>query len=658
MIKDLKIFLIIFLSVSLGAGSAIYAQQKDFNAFLQMYPHDVVINDDGSIWISSGSHYLGYAKEFGSKFHYSRVGLTDQEEQYDKPDLDHIRFFNNDTGYVVGYIGDGENNSQKSGYFYTIDGGENWIRKSMKYSQWVYDTYALPSGHAWCGGSNGKIMYTDNFAFDWKEINTPFTDNQRLYRIFMKDTLNGIAGANSNKVYVTEDNWKNFRSIESPLDQNLFPKSNTEADYRITKVAVWKNYYILKQNEVLFYTDQEVIEWKRFPEDIFGFTLDSDEQKLYGISNGSDVFCFNEPEDYNLMDIPLSFPSYHIVKHKNDLYFIASKELGKFDGKDFHHCKLYTSDHKISQPDPVYRHHYTYYGTKGSYLYASERDTSSWYRIGKFPDYIYHLNFLNDTSIIGTSLKGMNYYMNLKNGKAEKYHYEKPIEEFLSSQVQKVIIESGSNFCLGGSNKEELHFTRSGDKLILDTLGTTNAYKSKNLSFSANELSKILTDINVNPYSVPDFNSFKINQSDKEYYNTTSDSLKSFGYDIDLWLAEHNYIDQGVNIIDTISAELFTKIFTKPYNSFSTTSYYFSVTVITETDTLEFYHRFFNNPKPYYLRWQLQYQDKYLNNYNLELSKFISKALPEEFLHGQYFNNHYLIFYYSYYFSKYPDRKF
>jgi len=143
--------------------------------------------------------------------------LRQDEEQYD---LKSVYFINANTGYAVG----GKN---KGMILKTIDGGETWIKKSCKSNQTLNSTFFINSkiGYAVGGtpfGENGIILKTIDAGEGWIEQTYPKLDKEKyeLESIFFNDSATGYAVGGS----VIIDTVKNLMHV-SKVD-GLILKTN------------------------------------------------------------------------------------------------------------------------------------------------------------------------------------------------------------------------------------------------------------------------------------------------------------------------------------------------------------------------------------------------------------------------------------------------
>ena len=213
--------------------------------------------------------------------------------EYDNPSIQ-IRF-NNDTIIVAGYLEDLSNSKprheKKTNVIYkTLNGGLNWKQIKFNGDAWIYDAYHKKDGKIWMGGSDNYIHYSNDFGETWSKKPKPFNPVNRVLSIFMVDSLNGIAGGLSNGLAITKDNWKTTQQIESPIDQRKFKILEQSSRNRIDEIAIVDSVILINQNDYIFYSKRDSINWQKFNIPVTGFSINQEKSEITLHSRNGKIF--------------------------------------------------------------------------------------------------------------------------------------------------------------------------------------------------------------------------------------------------------------------------------------------------------------------------------------------------------------------------------
>lgn len=193
--------------------------------------------------------------------------------------------FNKDTILVVGYFADllnpeSRNEQKKNVVYKTTDGGKNWRIIKFNGDAWIYDAYYKKDGKVWMGGSDSYIHYSNDFGDNWHRKIKPFLPVNRVLSIFMVDSIFGIAGGLSNGLATTTDNWSSSRQIQTPLDQKRFLILEQSSRDRIDKIAIIDSLVIINQNDYIFYSKINKVEWRKFSLPVSSFNINEKEKEI------------------------------------------------------------------------------------------------------------------------------------------------------------------------------------------------------------------------------------------------------------------------------------------------------------------------------------------------------------------------------------------
>ena len=201
--------------------------------------------------------------------------------------IDNIMRFNKDTVLVSGYLSDSAYSLAKNLVFQTFDGGKSWKKHYFNGSAWIYNTHFEPGGKVWMGGSDEYVHFSTDYGTTWTKKPKPFLPENRVLCIYMTDSLHGIAGGLHNGLAITGDNWQTTKQIPTPLDQNKFSVTDNSSRDRIKKVQVLGSLLLINQNDHIYYSRLNPIEWKTFTVPAKDFSINTPEKKieLFSIRN-------------------------------------------------------------------------------------------------------------------------------------------------------------------------------------------------------------------------------------------------------------------------------------------------------------------------------------------------------------------------------------
>lgn len=191
--------------------------------------------DGGETWtnvIPAGTHNcyslsfldvdVGYVKtdydvlktiDGGTNWTITNVDITN-------PGKDGICFINQDTGFVIGYIGVIKK---------TIDGGDSWVIKNSTVSQNLESIYFSSDTIGYIGGAGGTILKTTDGGETWININTIFSWSMPEIHFINNDT--GFVVSNWKEIAKTTDGgstWSVYNfGMGTSLSDIYFTNENT-----------------------------------------------------------------------------------------------------------------------------------------------------------------------------------------------------------------------------------------------------------------------------------------------------------------------------------------------------------------------------------------------------------------------------------------------
>ncbi|MGZ2372068.1 WD40/YVTN/BNR-like repeat-containing protein [Ancylomarina sp. YFZ004] len=267
----------------------------------------------------------GQIEPFNYELQDSLINLVKNRfplSEYDK--LEHFMFFNSDTIVVAGYISKEVHNSPKNIIYKTTNRGFTWKQIKFSGDAWIYDTDYKKNGKIWMGGSDEFIHYSDNYGESWEKFRKPFKPVNRVLSIYMVDSLFGIAGGLDNGLAITTDNWLTTTQIPTPLDQGKFTITKKSSRNRVDKIAIFDSLVLINQNDHIYFSSLNPINWETFNIPVRNFTIDNVKQEIYLESLKGKLYVLGKKLNLKRIDT-IHFPMYSYVD--TSYHSIETKEF-------------------------------------------------------------------------------------------------------------------------------------------------------------------------------------------------------------------------------------------------------------------------------------------------------------------------------------------
>lgn len=655
--KNILILLFLFSVISF------FAQEKDTRAKLEIKgrTREISVSPDGKIWLVTATGNTYYTNSIDSNWHYGNpiFWVKKKYDSFDSPTLERISFFNENMAILTGYISkDTSIFYRKDGYYRTINGGESWELLDFGGESWIYTAFSDNAGNAWLGGSCKQFFISQDFGKTWKlkKIRPKSFSSDRIYAIYMENAKAGMIGMDYNKLLKSNNNWKTYKSIKTPLDQIKNNKKASRFHSDITKVGKWGNYIVLNQLRNTYYSDEKKFFWKRFPDKrIIDFAIDEQANLLYGLTDSLDIVLFYSPEKYDIISKNRLKDSPEDMKVVNGSLYILTKsnEIYKINSNEFIHHIPYTYESKIPKPDIVRKYKDLTWGISGKQVYLSEKDTMEWYRIDVLDFEVEDFILLNDSQAVLWDGKSKSYLYSLSDRTLKPYSRNNPINDFLNYPLKSLFINV--KYSSDPARYESIAFKSENDSILTisnsqKALFLQKSYNRFHSEVNSCELLKILTFIDSNPQYIPSLSEFQISEEDKNNYLLEVDDR----YSPKSLKERRRYKQYSENakafyitvpqMLDTLNDNIIKIIYNQKKEFKMRYKCWFSVQLTnSNNDTLTIKQTYYLQPFSWNLPWIIEYKGHYFNCYNVDLSRFISFCIPDDFRSKKMFDNQYLI---------------
>jgi len=643
--KNLIFYLLFLFSHSVqGQTSNKYAVLDVYNSIIgysiSASKGMTIVSSDGKIYHSTG---------FDSKWTILDSIYTDTSG-IGVPILEKASFFNSDTAIVTGYIdSEGGGESPHCGLYLTFDSGRTWKVVNYGGVDRIYDAFVDKHGHAWIGGTSGEIYYSKDFGQHWEKLNSPFVDPDLwVNSIYMLNSQIGYAGALFNAIYLTTNNWKTSRKIETPFTQLKYDSIHGDANRSIDKLRIWKNFLVVNQYGYCYWADTKQHYWKEFPIKITDFEVDPRSSTLLALTADSKLVAFTTPTDYRFLSSKEIYGELKVTNNK--IYAFSDYEFFKLDSRGLTH-RLLLSNRKITNVFHKATFNKFTWGVNDISLYLSKDGGKEWYRENVIYKDIIDIKLLSDSVAILRDRDNRNFMYSLKTHTLTNYNYLRPIDGFLNRKISSLRISSGIDD--GDPHTRTFVYFISGEDGNLSTghftkrnynIDTSYIYEKR---IDTSSVLNILQSINLNPYSTPSISDFRISINDKKnYFSLVDEYLQTNPID---FFARNKKIDKSFyyrvpDRLSSINNQILTRIFEKGESIWTNTSHFLKIELINESnDTLHISSRYFKKAHAWNLPWQIEYKGIIFNCNSLLLSKLIEALIPDGFTEYNFFDNKYLI---------------
>lgn len=546
----------------------------------------------GNVYQTKQIDQLWSLNSFGSFDTYNPIGQT----------FERINFFTEDTLMISGFI---QENGKQDFVYWSGNHGKTWEKIMFGKSSWIDAACIKSNGKAWMSGSSQLIYYTNDFGRTWTEFDkVEKTSNLRFNSIhFENDNLTGLFGSTWNVIYLTKDNCKTWEKIPTPLNQNKYINVSKYDAPRIEKVRIFGDFYIINQQDKIFITRKDSIDWKLL-NDVSDFEI-TEQSKIYTINRDLTVSLYDEHfntiwhSDKKLSSFPIA-----ISFKNNSLFALNKRDVYKISPLEFKSVELLTAEIPISEPYNKVSYKGNEYGFDINDILSYDEKKSVWYRYKKLDFPIRNIAIF-DSKLIISDTELENYYsINEESKSIILYQLPKTLFES-ANNVISFKIETGSQGCFHSEIKSR-NYTLKGKQFSLKVDVKDMAFLSAMPYTIKNDaISELIYQVDKSRFVQLKSSDFEFSNKDisdfKEFIQNEEQRIKKQG--IDRFEFENKYVFPGEktdfefyrNIADSITYipdSVINKIFNLEYGNYSTTTNWVKLTFnFKDGSTLELYNQ-------------------------------------------------------------------
>jgi photosystem II stability/assembly factor-like uncharacterized protein len=207
----------------------------------------IEVNSKGEIWFGTATGHVYRSADWNTT--WNEVSAPNRQywpgnysSSYDS--INHVRFFDAQHAIIAGYMGDSQNLVYRS-----VDGGATWSSVTLPASLWVYDARTTIDGLAWLVGSDGSLLFSDDFGASWSALKAPFDQISRSHSVHFVSRSVGIVGSLHGSLKITRDGGHSWHSIKTPTETSQVKCE----DDRIERARISAEKVIVQECDGVFY---------------------------------------------------------------------------------------------------------------------------------------------------------------------------------------------------------------------------------------------------------------------------------------------------------------------------------------------------------------------------------------------------------------------
>jgi hypothetical protein len=556
--------------------------------------------------------------------------------------LDNTCFFNSDTAFVPGFI-----SSETGKYniiYHTVNGGETWKPIEFGLDGWVDDATFLDNGEAWLSVGGAGIAYSKDYGFTWTSFSIP-NKKERFTKIYFNKKRQGIIGSLWNVLAYTGDNCKNWINIPTPLSQDKYRKTNISGRPAIDRVAIFNDYLLVSQENLVFYSRRDTINWIFMPNYI-DFYTDAENSALFFKTRKRDfIKCDSSLKPLSLFDN--GGGAYSAVCRNGSLYFLGQNIISQITADNqLVETPLYTN--KIADMEPVI---FAYtndgiYGSIGNIVYNQKEYKGKWDYAFTLPFSTYSgsLSMKDSATVLFSRLDDSLFYYSIPDAKVEKKHIKEIMESFCGNRIQKIIFSKGSQGCFH-SYKDELVYEYINNAFQLTHDRASGSKHSRVLKDNAETIDPEIVEEFVKKLPVIYHKNASIDDlgfTEKDY-TTCRKNIQKY---IEIFESKgkkdkietpfnfnENNLDFArllalVDSIKTLDQKTLNYCLLSWSDLWSTTSQWAMVALVNERDEKLVIKNSYYMANPFYFPWKIELNGSVTNNNAIDINRFIAEVYP------------------------------
>lgn len=634
----------LFIFCQLFTATATLAQQ--YNLPLQFKTADINlgVGKDGCVALTTSLGEVGLADPTTGDWRRVdfRKGLPDI---FRSAALTTPCFFNKDTGFVSGYIT--SHQGSREVIYRTTDGGNKW--QAVKYGQdgGVDAAFNNDDGEAWLSVRGSGITYTADYGLTWKKFKFP-EKGEQYNCIFFNTTRQGITGSFENTIAYTSDNCKTWKKLPSPLDQGKYNKTDRTAPPQFTRVAIFKDYFLAVQENLVFYSKRDAVNWVWLP-DYTDFFTDADNTALFLKMKDRDYVRVND-NFKPVYSLDVDWANYDAKCKNGSLFVVCREAMVQLTPENTVVSTLYKGKTAFNkEPAPIgYRKNNSEVGVLDNRIFERSRYNEPWKYLFTFPiplDSNRNVS-VRDTSLLYYHGEDSLFYFNFAGNLLKKVSKRAMVNSFGKSGIKQIVFRreaTGHEYYVSA----KLHYSNLGNEFALArALSDTIKMPVNNERIDVKEVNGFIDQLPAIFNSTHMASIEELGFSENDYEQCRKDilefqaSLSKKDHKETSFIFNRNNLDfkRLLSLVDSIkymdtSMVAGCLMYHNHYFFDNTMTYAKKIELLNNNNEVLSIVGYDNKPDGFYLRWSITLNGYTIHPVDLNINSFIKKIYPS-FLDG------------------------
>jgi hypothetical protein len=616
--------------------------------YLKFYDHHYTLaaNKSGQLAIASQEGEVAIGSTVNNCWNKTYLDKTiDGPNTWKK--INNICYFNTDTAFISGRIYDDEGRAKE--IYHTIDGGKSWqpIKFGFEGAVYVDDAAFLNNGEAWLSVADRGLTYTKDYGFTWSRLAFPPDTGerkQRFSKIYFNSKRAGIIGSERDALAYTNDNCQHWTIIPTPYNQGKYKNSSTHDEgLAINRVAIFKNYLLVKQGDRIFYSNLHKVQWISLPE-YCDFYTDAENSALFFIRNNSG-FVKCDSELHPVLSIDSICKPFGITCRNGCLYVLGIDKYWQINtNNQLIENPLYTNDTMAISEPVKFGDHFIYYsqsiGHIGKMIYTKRNYKWEYAFTLPFATDGGFLSEINSDIILFTRGDSVFNY-SIPGKKLSKVNAANEMRDFSAGGIQKIIFTKGFGNC-ARVGEENMIYTLKDNQFVLTQRYTRNSGGDDFLRDYPNTIDQYKVAGFVQ--KLPAIHSKRVQLDElgltREDYDSCKRSIliikslleagenEEYSY---VWERENQDFTKLITLVDSVKSsdpELLNRYFLAQ-ESFSTIHNWFVIKLVNNKgQELEIKNdRFYSDG--FYCPWQINLNNSHTISTATEIRQFVNDVYPD-----------------------------
>lgn len=565
------------------------------------------------------------------------------------PLLDGSCFFNKDTGFVYGFISDEKLNKYNLIY-HTSNGGQSWTKLDFGQDGWVDNACSLDNGEAWLSVAGSGIAYSSDYGFHWNKINIP-EKKQRFTSIFFNADHQGIIASLWNLMAYTTDNGTNWKYLPTPLDQKKYNKTNRSSRPEFSRIALFENYIIAKQEDFVFYTAIDSTNWTLLP-DYNDFFTDGDNTALFFKTN-KNTFVRSDSNFRPLYTFKNDLSAYDARCKNGNLFIITASGIVQLKPDD----SIVKASFQTTGSESIDPYNFGYVatgfiGVKDNKVFLQKGYKGSWSYQFTFPFEVDSKNLSSRNNNIMYQKDDSIFYFSFSGQLLKSVSRRRMVEDFCKAGISQIKFNRGSRGCFH-SYEDILTYSRKNNEFGFAVERNTGSKHGEQLPANEDEIS--FAAVNNFLKKIPAFfETFQMSSvrdlgfTEADYQQCKKDILefkrlvelpeakskrKRDYREIAAFHFERNNLDfdRLLNLVDSVryidTARLNT-ILLNLSEMWSTTTDFTGFTLVNNNNEELTFASNYYEPNPFYFPWSISLNGCVVGSTSMVINNFIKEVYP------------------------------